>query len=426
MRIAIVGSGIAGNVVAHKLHRDHDITVFEANSYVGGHSNTQSVATDDGDLALDTGFIVFNDRTYPNFQTLLDEFDVASEPTSMSFAVHSPAKHLEYNGSTLNTLFSQRRNLLRPSFLRMIREILRFNREAPDLLNDATTNMSLDDYLRRNAYGTAFREYYLYPMGAAIWSAETATMRQMPATFFVRFFHNHGLLSIKDRPTWRVIKGGSREYVDRLVQDFRDRIRINSAVTSITRQTNHVVVNLGDAEPELFDRVFLACHSDEALKLLNNPLPLEESVLGAIPYQRNEAVLHTDRSLMPTKRRTWGAWNYKILDAPGDAPVAVTYYLNRLQNLQTETDYFVTLNDSDNIAPKTILKRFNYSHPVFTADSVAAQSRHSDVNGLDKVYFCGAYWRNGFHEDGVVSALAAIDHFNRNTANEQLHLQRTA
>lgn len=425
MKIAIVGTGIAGNVVAHNLSRNHDITVFEANDYVGGHTNTVTVPAKDGTLNLDTGFIVFNDRTYPNFIQLLDSLGVDSQESSMTFSVQCERTSIEYNGASLNTLFAQRRNLLRPRFYRMIRDILRFNREATTLLDSDQPHVSLADYLETNNYSQDFIQQYLVPMGAAIWSAEPDMMGRMPANFFVRFFDNHGLLSLKDRPTWRVIDGGSSAYVEKLIAGHKDKIRLNTPVQSVRRRSNKVTVTSRDSGPEEFDSVFLACHSDQALGLLQDPTSDEQEILGSIPYQENEAILHTDASLMPKRERAWAAWNYLV--SPNERSRAtVTYHLNRLQNLRSSTQYFVTLNSEERIRPESIIKRVAYDHPVFTASSVAAQKRQHEVNGVNRTYYCGAYWRNGFHEDGVVSALAALDHFNERNDNAQRYFQRAS
>jgi len=424
-RIAIVGTGIAGNVVAHKLHPDNDITVYEANDYVGGHSNTVDVPTAEGSLPVDTGFIVFNDRTYPNFIALLDQLNVTSQKSSMSFSVQTEANNVEYNGATLNALFAQRRNLFRPSFHRMVRDIVRFNREAGARLRSGDLEMSLADYLRSGRYSSEFINHYLIPMGAAIWSAEPEKMSNMPAKFFIRFFENHGLLSIKNRPTWRVIKGGSREYVKSLVSAHQHTIRLGCPVERVHRGDEKIVVHARGCAPEEFDYLFLACHSDQALAMLANPEPQEQEVLGAIVYQHNEAILHTDESLMPKRKLAWGAWNYHI---PNDKNglVALTYHLNTLQGLQTKENYFVTLNSRDLIRPGSIIQSIAYEHPVFTASSVAAQARHADINGLKRTYYCGAYWRYGFHEDGVVSALNALQHFDARCENVQQHFQRAS
>lgn len=424
-RIAIVGTGIAGNVVAHKLHAAHDITVYEANDYVGGHSNTVDVPTADGSIPVDTGFIVFNDRTYPNFIALLDQLDVPSQDSNMSFSVQTESGTVEYNGSTLNSLFAQRRNIFRPSFHRMVRDILRFNREASLSLRSDRLEANLDDYLRAGGYSREFVHHYLIPMGAAIWSAEPEKMFRMPAKFFIRFFENHGLLSIKNRPTWRVIQGGSREYVKRLVRNHEHKIRLGCPVERIHRTDEKVTVYAKGRAAEDFDFVFLACHSDQALAMLSEPADVELDVLGAIPYQHNEAILHTDESLMPRRRRAWAAWNYHI-PADSNELVALTYHLNTLQGLRSRKNYFVTLNSRDLIRPDSIIKSIDYEHPVFTASSVAAQARHAEINGLKRTYFCGAYWRYGFHEDGVVSALNALQHFDARYENAQQHFQRAS
>ena len=432
MKIAIIGTGIAGNYAAYRLAPDHDITVFEADDRIGGHTNT--VEVDDGgrSLPVDTGFIVFNDKTYPNFLALLDELGVASQDSDMSFSVSGGRSGMEYNGSSLNGLFAQRSNLLRPSFYRMLRDILRFNREAPDLLGGPDFGLTLGDYLDSKGYSRQFVDGYVLPMGSAIWSATAERMRAMPAVFFVRFFQNHGLLSVNDHPQWRVIRGGSARYVEKLVAGHRDRVRLNAAVHSVRRSTDHVEVRADGCEPERFDRVFFACHSDQALAMLADPTPAEREVLGAIGYQRNEAVLHTDTSLMPKRRRAWAAWNYNI---PGDADrldgkVTLTYNMNILQNLDTRRDYCVTLNNTGAIDPDRILKVIDYDHPVFTERAVAAQGRHREINGARRSYFCGAYWRYGFHEDGVVSAMDALKHFEQDLDDsgsehdEQRHLRR--
>lgn len=424
-RIAIVGTGIAGNVVAHKLYPENDITIYEANDYVGGHSNTVDVPTADGSIPIDTGFIVFNDRTYPNFIALLDQLNVTSQESSMSFSVQTGANTVEYNGSTLNSLFTQRRNLFRPSFHRMVRDILRFNREASAMLRDGNLNVSLGEYLRSGGYSKDFIDHYLIPMGAAIWSAEPEMMSSMPAKFFIRFFENHGLLSVKNRPTWRVIKGGSREYVKSLVRDHEHRIRLGCPVERVRRTDETVVVYAQGCEPKEFDYLFLACHSDQALAMLADPDARERDVLGAIAYQHNEAILHTDESLMPRHKRAWGAWNYHI---PNDSNqlVALTYHQNALQGLKTKQNYFVTLNSRNLIRRDAIIRSIAYEHPVFTASSIGAQARHAEIDGLKRTYYCGAYWRYGFHEDGVVSAMNALQHFNARCENAQQHFQRAS
>ncbi len=424
MKIAVIGTGIAGNVAAYKLHREHDITVYESAAYVGGHTNTLDVREDGRELAIDTGFIVFNDRTYPNFIQLLDEIGQASQESEMSFSVQSENGGFEYSGSSLNTLFAQRSNLFRPSFHRMIRDILRFNNEALRDAGQLDVEQTLGDYLFRNGYSHEFVDHYLVPMAAAIWSAEPVSILDMPVAFLVRFFANHGLLQLNDRPIWRVIKGGSREYVHKLVAGHRDRIRLNSPVHSVRRIDDRVEITSDAGGRELFDYVFFACHSDQALRLLQDPTETEREVLGAIRYQPNEAILHTDTALMPRRRRAWAAWNYHI---PKDSSrhVAVTYNMNILQRLDARQQYCVTLNNDRNIDPDKIIERIQYEHPVYSQDAVAAQQRQADVN-VDRSFYCGAYWRNGFHEDGVFSALKALEHFEQRHANAELHLRRAS
>ena len=410
MKIAIVGTGIAGMTAAHLLHQDHDLTVFEVGEYIGGHTNTVEVERQGTTYAIDTGFIVFNDWTYPNFITLIDRLGVASQPSDMSFSVRCDQTGLEYNGTTLNSLFAQRRNLLRPSFYRMIRDILRFNRESLELLDQPGPGPSLGVYLERNRYSQPFIQHYIVPMGGAIWSAGHATMWEFPARYLVQFFKNHGMLSVDERPAWRVITGGSQRYVETLVRPFRDRIRLQSPVESISRDSDGVDVRgrdrRGTFRAERFDGVILACHSDQALGLLADPSPLEKDILGAIRYQRNEAVLHTDRSLLPRRRLAWAAWNYHLLPTPPDRAV-VTYHMNRLQGLAAPCEFCVTLNHTAAIHPATILKRITYHHPLYTPEAIAAQQRHGEINGKNRTFYCGAYWGFGFHEDGVTSAMAA-------------------
>jgi predicted NAD/FAD-binding protein len=420
VKVAIVGSGVAGNVVGYHLCREHDITMFEAASHVGGHSHTHEVWREGQQLSVDTGFIVFNRRTYPHFSALLDDLGVETQPSEMSFSVQCAATGLEYNGTTLNSLFAQRSNLLRPPFWRMIRDILRFNREAPALLAESGAGIALGEYLRERRYSQQFVDHYILPMGAAIWSASTQTLRQLPASYFVRFFHNHGMLSIDDRPQWRTIRGGSARYVERLTASFRERIRLSTPVESVRRTPAGVIVKAAGCEPERYDAVFLACHSDQALRLLADASGAERATLGAIRYQRNDVVLHTDASVLPRRSLAWAAWNYH-LDHATDR-VAVTYNMNRLQRLEMRTPLLVTLNMTERIDRTAIVKQLSYEHPIYTPEAVAAQTRQAQINGVNRTYFCGAYWRYGFHEDGVVSALDALEHFRQHEhAQRALH-----
>jgi uncharacterized protein len=424
MKIAIIGSGIAGNVAAYHLSREHDITVFEAGDHAGGHTHTHAIEQDGQSYNVDTGFIVFNDWTYPNFIALLDELGVPSQESAMSFSVRAEDSGIEYNGTSLNTLFAQRRNLLRPSFLRMIRDILRFNREAPALLAGSGDDITLGDYLAAQRYSRAFIEHYIIPMGAAIWSTDAENMQRFPARYFVRFFHNHGMLSVDQRPQWRVVQGGSARYVEKLTAPFRERIRLRTPVEWIRRLPGQVLVKARGLETERYDQVFLACHSDQALALLADASTHEREVLGAIPYQENEAVLHTDTRLLPRRKLAWAAWNYHVLPQARER-VALTYNMNILQGLNAPTPFLVTLNHSAAIDPAKIIKSIRYHHPLYTRAGVAAQARQAEINGARNTYFCGAYWRFGFHEDGVVSALNALEHFKEITQHAQRALHRT-
>ncbi|MHC5064653.1 MAG: NAD(P)/FAD-dependent oxidoreductase [Planctomycetota bacterium] len=409
-RIAVVGSGISGLVAARQLAKKHDVSIIEAAPYIGGHTNTIDVEHAGKNYAVDTGFIVFNDWTYPNFIKMLDQLDVGSQPSDMGFSVRCDETGLEYCGSTLNTLFAQRRNLLRPSFYRMLREIMRFNREAPQLLEDPDETLTLADYLDRGKYSRELIEHYLIPMGAAIWSARPEVMFQFPAAYFVRFFANHGMLSVDERPTWRVVQGGSRSYVKRIIAEFPGTVRCNAPVQSIRRHADRIELQIRGEQAETYDAVVIATHSDTALKMLADPSNREAELLGAIPYQRNEAVLHTDESLMPRRRRAWAAWNYHLGSAAGK-PVALTYNMNILQDLSAPVQFLVTLNRSDQIREDKILRRISYDHPVFTREGVDAQTHVDEISGVNRTYYCGAYWGFGFHEDGVKSGLAVAAKF---------------
>jgi predicted NAD/FAD-binding protein len=412
VKVAIIGSGIAGLTVARSLHAEHDITVFEAGGHIGGHVHTHDVALGDRRYAVDSGFIVYNHRTYPRFVELLSEVEADSQASDMSFAVSCGKSGLEYNGRSLNALFAQRENLVSPAFWGMLKDILRFNREAPAWLARSGENgpeTSLEDYLRAGGYGALFRDYYILPMGAAIWSTQAQRMLDFPAAFFIRFFLNHGLLSVSDRPVWRVVKGGSRAYVDKLVAPFRHRVRLNSPVRRVARSEDHSVLHLDDGA-ESFDVVFMACHSDQALALLADPSPAEREVLSAIPFQANTAVLHTDARLLPRTRLAWASWNYLMPEGPG-GPLMLTYLMNRLQGLDAPEPLCVTLNADESVDPAKVLARMTYHHPLFTHQGVAAQARHREIDGTRRTYYCGAWWGNGFHEDGVVSALDALRHF---------------
>jgi uncharacterized protein len=425
MRIAIIGSGIAGLTAARRLCPQHEVTVFEANDYVGGHTNTIDVDLEGRRWAVDTGFIVFNDRTYPNFIALMNEIGVESRPSDMGFGVSCERTGLEYCGSTLDQVFAQRRNLASPAFWGMLLAILRFNRQAPRLLESRDDALELGDYLARERYSRRFVDHYIVPMGAAIWSTDPQTMLSFPARNFVEFFANHGLLSINDRPQWRVIAGGSRSYVAPLTAPFADRIRLNAPVARVHRNSHAVELVLRDGARARFDAVVFACHSDQALALLAAPSAAEREILGAIPYQPNLAVLHTDERHLPGNRRAWAAWNYRI-PARHEAAVSVTYNMNILQGLDARTQFLVTLNPATEIDPAKVIRRIVYQHPVFTPAGLVAQRRHAELTGHNRSFYCGAWQGYGFHEDGVKSGLEAAAAAQAWSRNAQLPLLRAS
>jgi len=402
MRIAIVGAGISGLMCAHLLHRDHELVVFEAGDYAGGHANTEHVETDTGAYDVDTGFIVFNDRNYPNFERLLDELGVATQPSQMSFGV-SDGADFEYNGASPNGLFATRRHLITPSFHRMIADLVRFGRDARGLL-ESDRDPSLREWLEEQRYSPTFIERLIVPQASAVWSAAPAQMWSFPARFLIEFFDNHGVLGLTRRPRWRTIAGGSRNYVEALMRPWRERLRLSTAVTEIRRRPDGVTVISGEGGEEHFDAVVIATHSDQALGLLADPSDSEHELLGAIPYQLNEAVLHTDRTMLPRRRRAWASWNYHLDGAMADC-CKVTYYMNRLQAIDGAREFCVTLNRTAEIDPEQVIRTISYAHPVYTPAGLAAQARHQEISGHNRTHYCGAYWGWGFHEDGVNSAL---------------------
>ncbi|MGE6790458.1 NAD(P)/FAD-dependent oxidoreductase [Pseudomonas guineae] len=411
MKIAIIGSGIAGLTSAYLLNRRHDITVFEAGAWIGGHTHTVDVQVDGRSYAVDTGFIVFNNWTYPNFIRLLNQLGVGFKDTEMSFSVSDPVSGVEYNGHNLNSLFAQRSNLISPKFWSMVRDILRFNREALNDLNQQriVRDMTLGDYLKANAYSERFIQHYIVPMGAAIWSMSLHDMLGFPLQFFVRFFKNHGLLSVSDRPQWCVVEGGSSSYIAPLTESFKQRIRLNCPVSQVERDADGVTLHSRQGS-ERFDKVVFACHSDQALALLAQPSRIETDILGALPYADNDVVLHTDTRLLPKRPLAWASWNYR-LGGPTDQPAAVTYDMNILQGIQSDTTFCVSLNQTAAIDPSKILARYTYAHPQYSLAGTQAQARWEELLGANHSYFCGAYWANGFHEDGVVSALRIAREF---------------
>ncbi|MBY5946402.1 NAD(P)/FAD-dependent oxidoreductase [Photobacterium rosenbergii] len=413
MKIAIIGSGISGLTCAHYLNDHHDITLYEENDYIGGHTATVDVEVGSGKYAIDTGFIVFNDRTYPNFEKLLSEIGVVGQPTEMSFSVHNSLNGLEYNGHGLLSMFAQKRNLLNPFFYRFIYDILRFNRLARDvdLASEVSRTQTLGDFLGKHRFNSYFCENYILPMGAAIWSSTLSDMRQFPLDFFIRFFRNHGLLEVTNRPQWYVIPGGSREYVKKLIVPFEDRIRLSTPVTAVKRTHGKVAVTANGVS-EIYDHVIFASHSDQALNMLSDATDAEEKVLGALGYQKNDVVLHTDKYLLPKRKAAWASWNYYLGDNEDgqweDKQTTLTYNMNILQGIEAPETFSVTLNQTDQIAPERILRKFVYAHPVFTTESIQAQQCREQVNGVQNTWYCGAYWYNGFHEDGVRSALDVV------------------
>ncbi|WP_444931201.1 NAD(P)/FAD-dependent oxidoreductase [Microbulbifer sp. SSSA002] len=406
MRIAIVGSGIAGLTAAYLLNRKYDITLFEAQARLGGHTATVDIENDGRRLAVDTGFIVYNDWTYPNFIRLLKELGVQSQPTAMGFSVRCDREGFEYAGNNLNSLFAQRANIVSTGHWRMLWDIVRFNRNA---LRDwregrLSETLTLGEYLPANGYSAEFADRYLVPMGSAIWSASVAQMLDFSVSFFVRFFFNHGLLNLVRRPQWRVIKGGSCEYIAPLTRSFTDKIRLSTPIDAVRRCRMGVIVRTATGEDLTFDAIVFACHSDQALQCLIDPSDRERQLLEAIPYATNSVVLHTDTALLPRYRRSWSSWNYQLCGGRDALPV-LTYNMNILQGLDTEKTYCVTLNAEERIDPRLVLGRFEYAHPQFSVAGTCAQQQWERINGVNRTWFCGAYWANGFHEDGVTSAL---------------------
>jgi uncharacterized protein len=410
LRIAVIGAGVSGNTAAYLLAKRHEVTLFEASDYAGGHAHTHDIDVDGDCVIIDTGFMVFNERTYPNFCRLLGELGVESRPSDMSLSVQVPYTDLEFQGSSLGGLFAQRKNLLRPQFWRLLKEITRFNRLATNFAtHNAESTQTLGELLDEWRFGQELREWYLTPMTAAIWSAPPAAIEVLPAHFILGFYRNHGLLQLRNRPQWRTIVGGARTYVRALMKSFRGRLRLSTPVHQITRTAGSVAITTRAGVTEVFDAVVLACHADESLAMLANPSDDERRILSAFPYQANEAIVHTDAMVMPRRRAAWASWNYTAGPASGgERSVMVTYHLNRLQGFSSPRSVFVTLNPLAPIRDEYVIKRLQYTHPTYSVASIAAQREHATINGANCVYFCGAYWGYGFHEDGVRSALRAV------------------
>ncbi|NCW73841.1 MAG: FAD-dependent oxidoreductase [Gammaproteobacteria bacterium] len=409
-RVAIIGSGISGLTAAYRLHNDVEVTIFEQNDWIGGHTHTVDVTLDDQTYAVDTGFIVFNEWTYPRFLNLLSELGLSHQDTDMSFSVMSETTGIEYAGTNLSTLFAQRHRLLSPGYYRFLLDIVKFNKTAiDDLAHDRIdASIRLETYLKKLSLCDLFHSHYLLPMAAAIWSSDLNDVNQMPALFFIRFFKNHGLLSVTDRPQWYTLPGGSRSYIAPLTEGFRERIRLNTPVVSV-RNTSQGVEVVANANQEFFDAVVLASHSDQSLALLDDTETALKSILQGIPYADNEVVLHTDRSQMPKSRRAWASWNYQIQATPEGVGAVVTYDMNRLQNLNGPHQFFVTLNNTKHINPDAILGKWTYAHPQFGPESLAIQAQIDSINAESKITVAGAWCRNGFHEDGVVSGEKAAE-----------------
>ena len=413
--IAIIGTGISGLTCGHVLQQQHNLTLFEASHYIGGHTATKDVQVNSKQYAIDTGFIVFNDWTYPNFIKLMDKIGVQSQVTEMSFSVKNLSQNLEYNGNTLNSLFAQRRNVLRPRFWRIVRDILKFNKicKKGAAQNTDYGRVTLHEFLMQHQFSEDFSYNYILPMCAAIWSTSLQDIKAFPFTFFLRFFNNHGLLNITHRPQWRSIIGGSREYIKPLIAGFEDNIKLNSPVKSVTDKDNQKLVRLNDDSEYLFDEVIFACHSDQALAILGTANSIQTEILGHMPYAKNEVVLHTDTSVLPVRKLAWASWNYLIkgYDGESQAPAVLTYNMNILQNIQSDTTFCVTLNNTKDIDPEKVLGTYHYAHPQFNNQTIVAQSRWAEISGKRGLHFCGAYWYNGFHEDGVRSTLDVCKSF---------------
>ena len=411
MRIAIIGAGVSGLVCAHLLQEQHEVTVFEANDYAGGHTNTVRVDTAYATHEVDTGFIVLNDRTYPKFERVLAGLGVATQPSDMSFSV-SDGADFEYNGASLNGLFARRSNLARPSFHRMVWDLLRFNREAPRLIGLNGSGPSLAQFLDDGGYSDEFVARLIVPQASAVWSADPGRMSEFPASMLAEFFANHGMFGLSGRPNWLTIAGGSSRYVEAITRPLGDRLHLSTPVRRLVRHPDWVELTPVGGEPQRFDEVIIATHSDQALAMLPDPTQAEVEVLGAIPYQPNEVVLHTDRSLLPRRRRAWASWNFHLADEPVDRST-VTYHMNRLQSLGSAPDFCVTLNRTNAIDPESVIRVLRYDHPLYTPTGLAAQRRWHEVSGVGRTHYCGAYWGYGFHEDGVVSALRVCARFGR-------------
>jgi uncharacterized protein len=408
VNVAVIGAGVSGLVAAYLLSRAHDVTVFEANDYAGGHTNTVRVDTEQETHWIDTGFIVFNDRNYPNFECLLRRLGVAWQPSNSSFAVTAEIGDFEYSSTSINGLFAKRTHLVKPWFHRMIADTVRFQRDARELLHGEGAGPSLGDWLEQQRFSRPFIDRLIVPVVAAVWSADPQQMWSFPARFMAEFFDNHGMLALRNRPRWRTVVGGSHRYIEALMRSLGARLRLLTPIRSIRRHGDHVSVTPHGGEPLRFDEVVIAVHADQALAILADANARECELLRSIPYRPNEAVLHTDVRMMPRRRRAWASWNYRLPAVP-TGKATVTYHMNRLQALRADREFCVTLNPTVAIDPAKIIRRISYAHPIYTHQGHAAQARHGEISGHNRTHFCGAYWSWGFHEDGVASAVRVAE-----------------
>jgi len=414
-RIAIVGTGISGLTCAYLLKDNYDISLFECNNYIGGHTKTVRVVENERYLNIDTGFIVFNEQNYPNLCRLFNQLEVPSQDSDMSFSVHCEQTGLVYNGTSLSSLFVQKSNLVNLAFIYMLKEILRFNKHARHVLETGISdNVTVQDFVKLHNYSDGFYEHYLLPLGASLWSSPASRFRQFPVKFVLDFLNNHSMLQINNRPLWKTVSGGSSEYVKRMTRSFTDRIHLSHPVSAIRRATDHIELRFADGATACFDEVIIATHSDQALRLLEEPQENEREILDGFRYEHNEVVLHTDTRLLPPVKKAWASWNYR-LSADDTRPAAVTYNMNMLQSLKTDTTYCVSLNQGDAIDSTRIIARYDYTHPQFSPGRDQLQARHDELIRNRGISCCGAYWGYGFHEDGVNSALAVCSEYRKSS-----------
>jgi predicted NAD/FAD-binding protein len=409
-RLAIIGSGIAGLGCAYLLRTRYRLTLFEKNAYAGGHTNTVTVSESGRQLPIDTGFMVFNHVTYPNLVRLFSELGVVTKPTEMSFSVQHRPTGLEFSGSSINHLFAQRTNLFKPRFWRMLLQIARFNREAVAALEDpAFSKMSVGEYVRVRGYGNDFLQLYLVPMSGAVWSTPPALMLEFPAMSLLRFFHNHGFLGLNTQHPWFTVDGGAQSYVKLIQRHLGDCFHLSTPVVGVRRDGDEVIVTLADGKKEVFDQVILAAHADQSLRMLEDADVEERRLLGAFRYQPNLALLHQDASVMPRSKKCWSSWNYRIAPGPdGQSLPSTIYWMNRLQGVSKEQDYFVSINGEAFVDPRKILRRIEYEHPLFNLEALGAQAALPGLNrrgSSQSVFFAGSYFRYGFHEDAFASAV---------------------